>query len=143
MHFHTFFCKFSAKYFDALRQCRNVLDFNRKLFRGKFMYMNRDFKQGIWLSIVFSGVKTKTNKIMEICVGVGWGSIQTQEKSFLPKGSRTPLLKIKLSILCTIFQKKYNFASIVLDTLIKSVLYSSFCTVNLKGKHARLCHHLK
>lgn len=50
------------------------------------MYMNRDFKQGIWLSIVFSEVKTKTNKIMETCVGVGWGSIQTQEKSFFAKG---------------------------------------------------------
>lgn len=39
------------------------------------MYMNRDFKLGVWFFIMFFGVKIKINKIMEICVGIGWGLI--------------------------------------------------------------------
>lgn len=78
---------------------------------------------------------------------MSWGRVgvntNTENKLCLPKGSKTPSLKINLSILY--IQIQYNFASFAFETTItiKSVLYSNFCTVNLKGKHAGLCHHLK
>lgn len=136
--FYTFFGKFIAKYFDALIQCRNVLDFNRKLFRGKFMYMNRDFKQGIWLSIVFSGVKTKTNKIMEICVGVGWGSIQTQVKSFFAKGKQDTIAKNKTFYIVQNFPEKVQFCLNCIGNAHQKCSVQQFLYSKLKRKTRRV-----
>lgn len=70
LHFHIFFCKYSARHFDGLKCCGNV-----KIFKGNSFEESDCTRFEIYRLGMFPESNPK-KKTMRRCVWVGWGSMR-------------------------------------------------------------------